>query len=59
MNSIHQISDARNLLKQGKIIAYPTEAVFGLGCDPFNQDAVARLIALKQRSESKGFILLI
>ncbi len=59
MNSIHQISDARNLLKQGKIIAYPTEAVFGLGCDPFNQDAVARLIALKQRPESKGFILLI
>ena len=47
------------MLKQGKIIAYPTEAVYGLGCDPFNQHAVERLIALKQRAANKGFILLI
>jgi L-threonylcarbamoyladenylate synthase len=31
------------------IIAYPTEAVWGLGCDPFNQQAVLKLLALKQR----------
>ncbi len=41
------------------MIAYPTEAVYGLGCDPFNQKAVERLVALKQRSLDKGLILLI
>lgn len=45
-------------LKQGKIIAYPTEAVFGLGCDPFNHSAVEKLLALKHRSVSKGLILI-
>ena len=59
MNIISQASAARNLLNQGKIIAYPTEAVYGLGCDPFNQQAVEKLLALKQRSVSQGLILLI
>lgn len=35
-------------LHQGEVIAYPTEAVFGVGCDPDNQQAVERLLALKQ-----------
>ncbi len=38
-------------------MAYPTEAVWGLGCDPFNGDAVARVLALKQRPLAKGLIL--
>ena len=59
MNIIHQIDQAHQLLRQGKIIAYPTEAVFGLGCDPFNEAAVKQLLALKQRPVSKGFIILI
>ena len=59
MNVITQVSDALNLLKQGRIIAYPTEAVYGLGCDPFNQRAVEALWVLKQRSSSKGLIVLI
>jgi L-threonylcarbamoyladenylate synthase len=41
----------------GQILAYPTEAVFGLGCDPDNEEAVLRLLALKQRPLSKGLIL--
>lgn len=45
-------------LKHGEIIAYPTEAVFGLGCDPFNPSAVEKLLALKHRSVSKGLILI-
>jgi L-threonylcarbamoyladenylate synthase len=45
-------------LKQGRIIAYPTEAVYGLGCDPFNQDAVLKLLQLKKRSVDKGVILI-
>lgn len=41
----------------GGILAYPTEAVWGLGCDPYNADAVRRLLALKRRPEHKGLIL--
>lgn len=44
--------------KEGGIIAYPTEAVFGLGCDPDNEEALERLLKLKQRSPEKGLILL-
>ncbi len=40
------------------IIAYPTEAVFGLGCDPFNEKAVRRILAIKQRAEAQGLILI-
>jgi L-threonylcarbamoyladenylate synthase len=43
---------------QGGIIAYPTEAVFGLGCDPDNHQAIEKLLSLKQRSKDKGLILL-
>ncbi|MFT6898358.1 MAG: L-threonylcarbamoyladenylate synthase [Paraglaciecola sp.] len=41
----------------GEIFAYPTEAVFGLGCDPDNEAAVMTLLSLKQRPLSKGLIL--
>lgn len=54
-NAIEQVVIA---LRKGDIIAYPTEAVFGLGCDPFNEDAVRKLLALKQRPLSKGLILI-
>ncbi|KXI30007.1 Sua5/YciO/YrdC/YwlC family protein [Paraglaciecola hydrolytica] len=42
---------------QGCIFAYPTEAVYGLGCDPDNESAVTELLRLKQRSVTKGLIL--
>ena len=45
-------------LKQGAVIAYPTEAVYGLGCDPFSEQAVKRLLALKERSWQKGVLLI-
>lgn len=44
-------------LTVGDVIAYPTESVFGLGCDPFNMSAVTTLLQLKKRSLGKGFIL--
>ncbi len=59
MKIIHQVDVALECLQQGGIIAYPTEAVYGLGCDPFNRESVERLCALKQRATSKGLILLI
>lgn len=47
-----------DIFNHGGIIAYPTEAVFGLGCDPDNEESLKRLLALKKRSVDKGLILL-
>lgn len=47
-----------DILAGGGVVGYPTEAVYGLGCDPFNPDAFAKLLALKQRPLDKGVILL-
>jgi L-threonylcarbamoyladenylate synthase len=52
-----QLDHAITTLHNGGVIAYPTEAVWGLGCDPFDQAAVVRLLALKQREVDKGLIL--
>ncbi|MCC5825990.1 Sua5/YciO/YrdC/YwlC family protein [Alkalimonas sp.] len=49
---------AVELVQAGEVIAYPTEAVFGLGCDPHNEAAVMRLLAMKQRPVEKGLILI-
>ena len=51
-------SSAVDVFFNGGIIAYPTEAVFGLGCDPDNEAAVQKLLMLKKRPISKGLILL-
>ncbi|WP_044408761.1 L-threonylcarbamoyladenylate synthase [Thiomicrospira microaerophila] len=52
-----RIAQAILKLQLGEVIAYPTEAVFGLGCHPFNQQAVEQILRLKQRSVEKGLIL--
>jgi L-threonylcarbamoyladenylate synthase len=52
------MSTVFKVFQQGGVIAYPTEAVFGLGCDPDNPKAIKRLLAIKNRSEEKGLILL-
>ena len=52
------IREAARVLHSGGLIAYPTEAVYGLGCDPLNPDAVERLLQLKQRPWQKGLILI-
>lgn len=44
-------------LKKGKIVVYPTESIFGLGCDPDNEDAIYTLLDIKKRSWKKGLIL--
>jgi L-threonylcarbamoyladenylate synthase len=49
---------AVDALQQGGVIVYPTEAVFGLGCDPDNKQAVESLLAIKQRPVEKGLILI-
>jgi len=53
-----QIRRAVNTLDKGGVIAYPTEAVYGLGCDPWNGLAVQKLLDIKQRSWRKGLIII-
>ncbi|MFP4146937.1 MAG: L-threonylcarbamoyladenylate synthase [Halorhodospira sp.] len=45
-------------LRSGGVVAYPTEAVWGLGCDPWCAAAIERLLSLKGRSAMKGLILI-
>ena len=52
------VAQAAKVLVAGGVIAYATEAVFGLGCDPRNLQALERLLTLKQRSPGKGLILI-
>jgi L-threonylcarbamoyladenylate synthase len=52
------VLDAARILRAGGLIAYPTEAVFGLGCDPHNEAALTRLLSLKDRPQEKGLILI-
>lgn len=52
------LQQAAHVIRQGGVVAYPTEAVYGLGCHPLNEAAVRRVLAIKQRPENKGVILL-
>lgn len=56
--SSFKIRLAVNQVNAGAVIAYPTEAVYGLGCDPLNKQAVLNLLALKKRAVEKGLILI-
>lgn len=57
MMGFRALHGVRNTLAAGGVIAYPTEAVYGYGCDPFNPEAVIRLLALKRRPVEKGLIM--
>lgn len=60
MNPLTQksIIQLQQIIPQGGIIAYPTESVYGLGCDPLNESAVAKIAKIKGRTLDKGFILI-
>lgn len=49
-----QLHCARRTVLAGGVLAYPTEAVWGLGCDPWDQAAVERILQLKQRPVEKA-----
>ncbi|MBT3308149.1 MAG: tRNA threonylcarbamoyladenosine biosynthesis protein RimN [Gammaproteobacteria bacterium] len=53
-----QLRRFSRLFAAGGVFAYPTESVYGLGCDPANEEAVLRLLRLKQRDPAKGLILI-
>ena len=52
------VDEAVATLRSGGVVAYPTEAVFGLGCDPHDEKAVARLFELKRRPPTQGVLLI-
>lgn len=52
------LNRAARSIRSGGVVAYPTEAVFGLGCDPANETAVRRILTIKRRPEKKGLILI-
>lgn len=58
MSYCPRLHRAARIVRDGGVIAYPTEAVFGLGCDPANEAAVRRIIAIKGRSTRAGLILI-
>lgn len=53
-----KLTQVRRCFATGGLLAYPTEAVYGLGCDPLRETAVWRLLDLKQRPVDKGLILI-
>jgi L-threonylcarbamoyladenylate synthase len=57
MHNSWQVRQAARIVREGGVLAYPTEAVWGLGCDPWDQAAVYRLLTLKRRPMEKGLIL--
>ncbi len=58
MISFLHLRRAAQIIHDGGVIAYPTEGVFGFGCDPGNRDAAMGILALKERSVTAGLILL-
>jgi len=55
----NQVSQAITIINHGGVIAYSTETVLGLGCDPSNENAVNRILWLKNRAVENGLILLV
>ena len=58
MPSQSQINKAVETIQIGGVIAYATEAVYGLGCDPDNTHAIQKILDLKGRNAKQGFILI-
>ncbi|HBR52687.1 MAG TPA: threonylcarbamoyl-AMP synthase [Flavobacteriaceae bacterium] len=55
----NEIENALAVLKRGGLILYPTDTVWGIGCDATNAEAIDKIYALKQRAESKSMICLV
>ena len=54
-----EITNSLSILKQGGLILYPTDTVWGIGCDATNSEAVSKIFKLKQREDSKALICLV
>jgi L-threonylcarbamoyladenylate synthase len=54
-----KINLASQIVKKGGVVAFPTDTFYGLGCDPFNEEAVERIFEIKQRPSTKAILLLV
>lgn len=54
-----KLTKAAEVVKDGGIILYPTDTIWGIGCDPSNREAVKRVFELKGRVDSKSLIILV
>lgn len=54
-----EVTKCCDLLKEGKVIIYPTDTIWGIGCDATNYDAVEKIYKVKERSKGKGLIVLV
>lgn len=59
MTQEEDIKKAVEVLRQGGVILYPTDTVWGIGCDATNAEAVAKVYAIKRRNDSKALICLV
>ncbi len=59
MNFLDDIENCLGILRSGGVILYPTDTVWGLGCDATNEAAVKKIFSIKQVDESKALIVLI
>ena len=56
---IEDIKKACQVMREGGVILYPTDTIWGIGCDATNEDAVRRVYEIKQRSDSKAMLVLV
>ena len=54
-----EVAKAFKIIQDGGIILYPTDTIWGIGCDATNTDAVKKIYKLKQRDEAKSMIILL
>ncbi|MHB1108089.1 MAG: L-threonylcarbamoyladenylate synthase [Lutibacter sp.] len=55
----NELNNSLNVLRNQKTLLYPTDTVWGIGCDATSEDAVAKVFEIKQRSESKSLVILV
>jgi L-threonylcarbamoyladenylate synthase len=56
---LSEVESALNVLKSGGVILYPTDTIWGLGCDATAEEAIKRIYQIKQRDESKSLVILV
>ena len=56
---IEDIKKACQVMREGGVILYPTDTIWGIGCDATNEDAVRRVYEIKQRQDSKAMLVLV
>lgn len=55
----NEIKNAVKVIREGGVILYPTDTIWGLGCDPNNDEAIKKIFRIKRRTESKSLIILV